>query len=238
MVQKRSPLILIVDDSEAIRRGLTILLNGCSSQVIACIDGIDGIKKALQNKPDLFVVDILMPNLDGIKMLQVIKMIDELKNIPVIVLSANTTKANVLAANEAGADRILHKPFKKSDFLKAVNELLSPDTQDIGDAMVVHSNEDYELQNDLQKLFLDSFPMQKRSIIDFINQKNKTMLRNIFHELKGIGATVGFSQVTDICRKLEYSLANSEVDWDSIMCDCEKIFSIVPQKDHPIDLEN
>ena len=237
MDNKRTPLILIVDDSEAIRSGLTILLNGFGCQVAVCIDGMDGIKKALQNKPDLFIIDILMPNLDGIKMLQVIKMIEELKNVPVIILSANTTKANVLAANEAGADRILHKPFTKNDFLKAVKELLNSNVNEIGEAMVVHSDEDYELQNDLKKLFLDSFPTQKKSILDFIKQRNKVMLRNIFHELKGIGATVGFPQVTDLSRKLEYSLANDEVDWDSIIYDCELIFSIVDKNNHHIDLE-
>ena len=105
--------------------------------------------------------------------------------------------------------------------------------EETGQAVILHSPQDDDVKNDLQKLFVESFPVQKKNIIDLVSQRNKVKLRNVFHELKGIGATIGFPQITDISRKVEYSLANIEVDWNTIIRDCERIFSIVAKKDHP-----
>lgn len=234
----QSPVILVVDDSDIVRTSLTNLLKVCGCEIISCIDGLEGIQKAILHKPSLIIVDILMPNLDGIKMLQVIKILEELKRIPILVLSANTNKANVLAATEAGADRILNKPFKESDLIKTVNELLDGNLEEGDRSIALRSSPDDDIKDDLQKLFLESFPMQKKNIIDLVGQRNRAKLRNIFHELKGIGSTVGFPQVTDISRKVEYSLANNDVDWNMVIRDCEKIFSIIDKKDHTIQLEN
>ena len=238
MRPNHNPVILVVDDSDIVRTTLTKLLSSCGCQIIPCVDGLEGIQKALLHKPNLIIVDILMPNLDGIKMLQVIKILEELKRIPILVLSANTNKANVLAATEAGADRILNKPFKESDLLKTVKELLEHDLEETGQSVVPYSSPDDEIKNDLQKLFIESFPVQKKAIIDFIGQRNKIKLKSIFHELKGIGSTIGLPQVTDLSRKIEYVLANNEVDWNMIIRDCDKMFSIIDKKIHPIDLEN
>ncbi|NWF88847.1 MAG: response regulator [Ignavibacteriaceae bacterium] len=237
-MQTHSPVILVVDDSEIVRTSLTNLLQGCGCEIISCIDGLEGIQKALLHKPSLIIVDILMPNLDGIKMLQVIKILEELKRIPILVLSANINKTNVLAAMEAGADKILNKPFKENDLIKAVNELLDCNIKESEKSLVLYSSDDDDIKNDLQKMFLDSFPLQKKNIIDLVGQRNKLKLKNIFHELKGIGSTVGFPQVTDISRKVEYTLANNEVDWNTIIRDCEKLFLVVDKKDYTIDLEN
>jgi HPt (histidine-containing phosphotransfer) domain-containing protein len=118
-----------------------------------------------------------------------------------------------------------------------VNELLgvklerkiSPELQSI--------NFQDEIVDDLQKIFIDSFPSQKKIIIDLVNMRDRNKLRVICHQMKGVGRTVGLPQVTDICRNLEFNLSSDKVDWNFIMNQCEKLFSIVPRTQFELNLE-
>lgn len=116
--------VLIVDDSDIIRHSLKNFFEDYKFQVVTCNDGLEGIQKAIKHKPRVIFLDLLMPNLNGLKMLQVIKVMDELKDIPVIVISGNANKTNVLAAIEAGAERVISKPLKKTIIIRNVNEVL------------------------------------------------------------------------------------------------------------------
>ena len=116
--------VLIVDDSEVTRHALQSFFLDCNLNVITSIDGLEGVQKALEYKPVIIFLDLLMPNLNGVKMLQLIKVMDELKHIPVVVISGNTNKRNVLAAIEAGAERVISKPLKKEIIIHAVNDIL------------------------------------------------------------------------------------------------------------------
>ena len=129
MFRSKMPLILIVDDSDLTRTSLTRLFEEYNCKTESCEDGINGIQKALSHKPDIIILDILMPNLDGIKTLQIKKVIDELKNIPVIILSGNVNKSNMLAAMENGADKVIIKPFNIDELINAVNELLGKELE-------------------------------------------------------------------------------------------------------------
>ena len=113
MMHDKKITILVVDDSDIIRQTLAKYFEDYVVEVVSCLDGLEGIQKALQHIPDLIFLDLMMPNLDGVKMLKVIKVIDDLKNIPVIVISGNTSKANVLLAMESGADKVIPKPLQR-----------------------------------------------------------------------------------------------------------------------------
>ncbi|MDP2363679.1 MAG: response regulator [Ignavibacteria bacterium] len=229
MIRTKIPLILIVDDSDLTRASLTRLFDEYNCKTESCEDGLYGIQKAISHKPDIIILDILMPNLDGIKTLQIKKIIDELKNIPVIILSGNVNKSNMLAAMENGADKVIIKPFDIDDLIKTVNELLGFDLQRKISADVQSINFRDEVVNDLQKIFLESFPSQKKVVVDSVNMRDRNKLKVIFHQLKGVGKTVGLPQVTDICRKLEFNLSSDKVDWNFIMSQCEKLFALVPK---------
>ncbi|HEX2984239.1 MAG TPA: response regulator, partial [Ignavibacteriales bacterium] len=116
--------VLIIDDSDIIRHALKIFFEDYDFKVLASLDGLDGVKKAAEHKPSLIILDLIMPNFDGVKVLQVLKVLDNLKNIPVLVITANTDRKNILAAVEAGADKVLSKPLQKEALIKTVNELL------------------------------------------------------------------------------------------------------------------
>jgi DNA-binding response OmpR family regulator len=237
MFRSRTPLILIVDDSDLTRMSLTRLFDEYNCKTESCEDGLFGIQKAISHKPDIIILDILMPNLDGIKTLQIKKVIDELKNIPVIILSGNVNKSNMLAAMENGADKVIIKPFNIDDLISAVNELLGFDLERKINPDVQSINFHDDVVNDLQKIFIESFPSQKKIIVDSVSLRDRNKLRVIFHQIKGVGKTVGLPQVTDICRNLEFNLASDRVDWNFIINQCEKLFSLVPKTQFELNVE-
>ena len=220
--------VLIVDDSEITRRALQSFFTGCKLNVITCNDGLEGVQKALQYKPVIIFLDLLMPNLNGVKMLQVIKVMDELKHIPVVVISGNTNKRNVLAAVEAGAERVISKPLKKEVIVKVVNEILGKDflVKSKGDTKFSHK-ENEELIKQLRNFFLNSFPEKERGIIESLKTKNIELLKMISHEIKGTGGAVGYPELTVLGREIYGRLLEPQINWEIIELKFEQIFTIV-----------
>lgn len=219
--------ILIVDDSDLTRSSLTKLFSEYQCNIITSIDGLDGIQKSLTSKPDIILLDILMPNLDGIKMLQVIKIIDELKKIPVIVISGNSNKTNVFASLEAGADKVITKPIDEEALIKSIEELtkrkLHPKSK--SDGLIADSTID-----ELKKIYIKAFPQKELQINKAIAERDKHAVGNIFHELKGVSASMGFPEITEISRMIELALNSEKIDWNYIRNQTDEIISLIERK--------
>ncbi|BDQ02822.1 response regulator [Ignavibacterium sp.] len=224
--------ILIVDDSDLTRSSLTKLFSEYQCNIITSIDGLDGIQKSLTSKPDIILLDILMPNLDGIKMLQVIKIIDELKKIPVIVISGNSNKTNVFASLEAGADKVITKPIDEEALIKSIEELtkskLHPKSK--SDGLIADSTID-----ELKKIYIKAFPQKELQINKAIAERDKYAVGNIFHELKGVSASMGFPEVTEISRMIELALNSEKIDWNYIRNQTDEIISLIERKTFSFD---
>ena len=107
--------ILIIDDETQIRRALDINLRAHGYEVILAATGEDGLKEAAASVPDLVLLDLGLPGLDGV---DVIRGLRGWTSIPIIVLSARHADASKVAALDAGADDYITKPF-------SINELLA-----------------------------------------------------------------------------------------------------------------
>ncbi|GMU94963.1 response regulator [Ignavibacterium album] len=219
--------ILIVDDSDLTRSSLTKLFSDYDCNIITSIDGLDGIQKSLTSKPDIILLDILMPNLDGIKMLQVIKIIDELKRIPVIVISGNSNKTNVFASLEAGADKVITKPIDEDVLIKSVEELTRTKLLHRQKTERVIANNSID---ELKKIYIKAFPQKEVQINKAIAERDKYAIGNIFHELKGVSASMGFPEVTEISRLIELALNSDKIDWSYIKNQTDEIISIIERK--------
>lgn len=219
--------ILIVDDSDLTRNSLTKLFADYDCNVITSIDGLDGIQKSLTIKPDVILLDILMPNLDGIKTLQVIKIIDELKKIPIIVISGNSNKTNLFACIEAGADKVVTKPIDETLLIKTIEELTKRKLQP-KEKLLAPTNSD-EI-DELKKIYIKAFPQREVKINKAIQEKDKNTIENIFHELKGVSASMGFPEVTEISRMIELALYSEKIDWNYIKNQAEEIISLIERK--------
>lgn len=116
--------ILLIEDNEDIRSNTAEILELSNYHVIAAENGKAGIAKALQDKPDLIICDIMMPELDGYGVLHAIQRNDAIKNTPFIFLTAKTERSDVRKGMESGADDYITKPFDGTELLNAVSSRL------------------------------------------------------------------------------------------------------------------
>ncbi len=118
--------ILVVEDEESLLKVLTDSLTLAGFKVLGAKDGKQGLESALKNIPKLILLDIVMPNMDGIEMLRRLKLEPSVKNIPVILLTNLGETSKMLQAKELGAeDYLIKSHFKIEDIVKMVKEKLS-----------------------------------------------------------------------------------------------------------------
>jgi len=117
--------ILIVDDSANIRKLVRVIIKRAGDyEYLEAVDGREGLEKALKYKPDLIILDLIIPKIYGIELIRKIKAHKETKDIPIIILTSETTYEAVEQAKEAGADIFMGKPFEPKDLRESVRELL------------------------------------------------------------------------------------------------------------------
>ena len=118
--------ILIVDDSKTSRKFLKNMLIGAGFEVVAeAIDGIDGIEKYKEFKPDVVTMDITMPNLDGIDAVTEIMRIDP--EAKIIMVTAAGQKNNVVDALKRGAVDFVQKPFDAEVIVEVIKKAMEED---------------------------------------------------------------------------------------------------------------
>jgi two-component system alkaline phosphatase synthesis response regulator PhoP len=118
--QKR---ILAVDDERHIVRLVQVNLERAGYQVISAFDGKEALKKVESEKPDLIVLDVMMPHMDGFEVLKRLKADDKTKNIPVVMLTAKAQDADVFRGWASGVDCYLTKPFNPIELLTFVKRI-------------------------------------------------------------------------------------------------------------------
>jgi len=116
-------LILVVEDEDYIAEGLELNLKLQGYDVVIARDGSDAIQKWKACRPDLIVLDIMLPVIDGISVLRSIRLEDE--RVPILVLSAKGTPADKVKALASGVDDYMAKPFDLEEFLLRVERLLT-----------------------------------------------------------------------------------------------------------------
>ena len=222
--------VLIVDDSDVILHTLKDFFEDYNFEVITCSDGLEGIQKAAEEKPDLIILDLMMPNIDGIKMLQVKNVLKDIQNIPVLVISANTAKRNVMAALEAGAHRVISKPLDQQLIIKYVNEILGGSMSSSANVKnQLNDNDKFEIKRNVLKFFIDSFDIKKRMISDALKTKDAEKLKTVLHEIKGAGGTIGYPELTNISKEIEDKEFKLTTDWVFAEIKCDRLFKEVQQ---------
>jgi DNA-binding response OmpR family regulator len=116
--------VLVVDDEPSIAKILRKQLEVAGFEVNVGIDGEDGLAKVREWKPELVLLDVMLPKLNGHEVCKTLKADPELKRIPVIMLTAKTQRQDQDLAQQQGADGFLTKPFQLSELLAKVKGLL------------------------------------------------------------------------------------------------------------------
>jgi DNA-binding response OmpR family regulator len=119
-----SKKILLVEDEKNIVLGVTICLRSAGLIVDVAEDGVDALSKIEVEKPDLVLLDLVMPRLNGLDALQAMKENEKTKDIPVIVLSARAQEEDIQRAMELGAADYMAKPFRPDELLAVIQRVL------------------------------------------------------------------------------------------------------------------
>ena len=113
--------IFIVDDDQAIGEMLSLVLENEGFQTVTCLDGLRAVEMFPIVKPDLILLDVMLPGLDGTG---VARRIRATSNVPIIMLTAKSDTADVVAGLEAGADDYIPKPFKPKELVARIKARL------------------------------------------------------------------------------------------------------------------
>jgi DNA-binding response OmpR family regulator len=118
------PLVLVADDDDDIRSLVSFRLQRSGYRVIVASDGEEALALALEHAPDLAVLDVMMPKLDGYEVTRRLRGEDATRAMPVILLTARAQEADVARGFESGADDYLRKPFSPQELRARVQAIL------------------------------------------------------------------------------------------------------------------
>lgn len=116
--------ILVIDDEPDLTMMVRMRLEAAGYEVIEANDGQEGLDKARKENPDLIILDLMLPKLDGYKVCRMLKFDEKYKKIPVIMFTARAQDSDKKLAEEVGATAYLTKPFDPQTLLSKIQELL------------------------------------------------------------------------------------------------------------------
>jgi DNA-binding response OmpR family regulator len=123
------PRILLIEDEKGMVEAVRLRLEANGYEVMTSGDGEEGLIKARSEKPDLIILDVMLPTLDGLKVCRMLKFDENYNDIPVVMFTAKTQEEDVACGKEVGADAYVKKPFKSEELLKVIGDLLAKKNQ-------------------------------------------------------------------------------------------------------------
>lgn len=117
--------ILIIEDDPAAARLAEYTLVMEEYQVEVATDGVEGLKRAMEGEPDLVILDVMLPGLDGFEICHRIRADAKTAELPILMLSAKTQKSDIETGLEVGANQYLTKPTDPADILSCVDSILA-----------------------------------------------------------------------------------------------------------------
>ncbi len=115
--------ILVVDDERPIVRLVQVNLEHAGYEVVAAYDGKEALQKVEQEKPDLIILDVMMPQMDGFEVMQRLQADPKTRDIPVIMLTAKAQDADVFRGWQSGVTLYLTKPFSPFELISFVRRI-------------------------------------------------------------------------------------------------------------------
>ena len=132
IVQRRVPLVMVVDDSVTMRKVTGRVLERHNFEVVTAKDGIDALERMAERVPDLMLLDIEMPRMDGYELATAMRAEGRLRDVPIIMITSRTGEKHRERAMEIGVQRYLGKPYQEPELMRNVFELLSEQMADWG----------------------------------------------------------------------------------------------------------
>jgi twitching motility two-component system response regulator PilH len=116
--------VIVVDDSISLRSMIAKLLKQSGMKVLEASDGVEGLEKILSNPPDLVVLDIVMPRMNGYEVCRRLKSDKKTQGLPVVMCSSKSEEFDRYWGMKQGADAYIAKPFHPQELIGTVKQLL------------------------------------------------------------------------------------------------------------------
>src|SRR5687767_6026981 len=121
---RHHPLVLVADDDQNLRKILCLFLKNARYETVEAANGREALNMAKGQRPDIILMDIMMPLLDGFTVCKMLKDDAETRSIPVLICTAKNRKEDLVAAIKAGAEDYIIKPFTKDTVLSKIEKAL------------------------------------------------------------------------------------------------------------------
>lgn len=183
-MENNTPKILIVDDEQSIRTLLDYNLIQAGYKTVMAIDGEEAIEKTEQEKPDLILLDLMIPKIDGIEVCKLLR--KRHINIPIIMLTAKSEELDKVLGLEIGADDYMTKPFSPREVMARVKAVLRRTTTIIEGEQTIDTLtsgpikiylEQYEAYLAEEKL--EFTPKEFELLVYFVRNKNRVLSRDV-----------------------------------------------------------
>ena len=218
--------ILVVEDVEINMLFVEALLKEYmpNCNIFKATNGEMAIEFAIEELPDIILMDIQMPILDGIEATKLLRNIESTKNIPIIALSAGVIKEEIDKCMAAGMNDFVGKPVQKEELLDKIKKHIKtnlPDSKAINISDLKHFNIDTFLErinynDELSKLLIStSVPLFERQIASLhkystVDNSNKEDFAREIHSLKGASANLSLEILQSLCIEIETKINNTE----------------------------
>jgi two-component system, cell cycle response regulator DivK len=116
--------ILVIEDTEDNRQIIRDLLTSVGYELIEAVDGVEGVQMARSHRPDLILMDIQLPGIDGYEATRQIRAIHEIARVPIIAVTSYALSGDEAKSREAGCDGYVAKPFSPRQLLAKIREFL------------------------------------------------------------------------------------------------------------------
>jgi len=120
-----SPLIMVVDDSLTVRKITSRILNRAGYQVMTATDGVDALEKMQESTPDVMILDIEMPRMDGFALVRELRRVPETENLPIIMITSRTANKHREYAMQLGVNTYLGKPYQEDELLQKIADFVA-----------------------------------------------------------------------------------------------------------------
>ena len=117
-------MVMVVDDSVTVRKVTSRLLERKGMNVLTAKDGVDAIAQLQEHRPDIMLLDIEMPRMDGFEVATLVRHDERLKDLPIIMITSRTGEKHRERAMAIGVNEYLGKPYQESDLLENILKLV------------------------------------------------------------------------------------------------------------------
>ena len=207
--------ILVVDDDPDIIEIISYNLKKENYKVFSCYNGTDSIKIAEKNKPDLIILDVMMPGMDGIQVCEKLRSKNEFNNTIIMFLSARGEDFTHIAAYDAGADDFVNKPLKPrlliskvTSLLRRINKINNVSSMRLNFKGLIIDKEKYTVKIKGEKLIL---PRKEFELLFMLSSNTGKVIKReeIMNQIWGEDVIVGDRTIDVHIRKLRKKIGSN-----------------------------